>query len=100
LYTAYYNWTSGTIMQVLVKNSSDGGATWSTAVHVAASRPPGDEFFPWLTTNATGTVGVTWLDRRLDPSNINYDCFASTSTNGGASFTPNKRVTTVSSNPN
>jgi hypothetical protein len=42
---------------------------------------------------------VTWLDRRLDPSNINYDMFASTSTNGGVSFGPSFRVSTVSSNP-
>ena len=97
LYAIYYNWT-GNQAQVLVTHSSNGGMTWSHPIRVA----PGavnDEFFPWLTTEKDGTVGATWLDRRLDSSNINYDAFGSSSTNGGASFAPSARISTVSSNP-
>lgn len=97
LYTAFYNWT-GTRMQMLVSRSANGGATWSTPVAVAGPAAH-DEFFPWLTTGSTGTVGVTWLDRRLDASNVNYDAFASLSTNGGVSFSRNVRISKVSSNP-
>jgi hypothetical protein len=97
LYTAFYNWT-GTRMQMLVSRSSNGGATWSRPVAVAG-RALRDEFFPWLTTASDGTVGVTWLDRRLDAANVNYDTFATVSTNGGVSFGANVRVSKVSSNP-
>ena len=96
LYAVMYNWT-GTKMRVQVTRSANGGASWSSPVHVASAS--GDEFFPWLTTAANGTVGVTWLDRRLDPSNINYDAFATVSTNGGVSFVANTRISSVSSNP-
>jgi len=58
-----------------------------------------DQFFPWLTTNAFGDVGVTWLDRRLDANNVNYDAFATTSGNGGGSYAASTRLSSVSSNP-
>jgi hypothetical protein len=97
LYASIYHW-NGNKMQVLVVRSRNGGATWSAPVKVS---PGGanDEFFPWLTTRANGEVGVTWLDRRLDPSNINYDSFTTISTTGGVSFGPAVRMSTVSSNP-
>ena len=44
-------------------------------------------------------MGATWLDRREDPSNHNYDAFAATSTDGGATFGKNVRLSSVSSNP-
>ena len=97
LYVSFYNY-NGTRLQVVVSKSKNGGATWNKPVKVAGSAV-NDEFFPWLTTDSSGVVGVTWLDRRLDPSNINYDSFATTSTTGGVSFTTNVRVSTVSSNP-
>jgi hypothetical protein len=58
-----------------------------------------DQFFEWITVSAKGVVGATWLDRSLDPSNINYDAFATTSNDGGATFGTNQRLSTVSSNP-
>jgi hypothetical protein len=96
LYVAMYNYT-GNKMQLLVSKSNNGGATWGTPKHI--SNIAQDQFFPWLTTNENGVVGVTWLDRRMDPSNINYDAFASKSTNGGVTYSPAVRVSTVSSNP-
>lgn len=97
LYTILYKW-NGIRLLVYVSHSGNGGASWSTPVRVAPGAS-NDEFFPWLTTSSNGTVGATWLDRRLDPSNVNYDAFASTSTNGGVSFAAGARLTTVSSNP-
>ncbi|HET9342400.1 MAG TPA: sialidase family protein [Candidatus Eremiobacteraceae bacterium] len=96
LYVAYYNFT-GAQMQVKVVTSADGGATWSSPVRV--THAANDEFFPWLTTNDKGFVGVSWLDRRLDPSNINYDAFATVSKNGGARFALGVRLSSVSSDP-
>jgi hypothetical protein len=97
LYVTMYNYT-GNKLQVLVSRSTNGGATWKKPVVVSTITQ--DQFFPWLTTNsASGVVGSTWLDRRNDPANINYDMYASTSLDGGVTFTPAVRVSTVSSNP-
>jgi hypothetical protein len=43
---------------------------------------------------------MSWLDRRNDPANIDYQAFAAISTGGGQSFQPNVQLTTAFSNPN
>lgn len=97
LTVAMYNWT-GTRMQVVAVNSTDGGTTWSAPVAVSPNGTH-DQFFPWLSVNPAGIVGVTWLDRRNDPSNISYQPFASLSKNGGVSFAGNKVLNPALSNP-
>jgi hypothetical protein len=97
LYVVMYNWT-GAFMQVKVVRSTDGGNTWSKPVPVA----PGithDQFFPWISVSPTGLVGVSWLDRRNDPNNIDYQAFAAISADGGQSFQPNVQLTSGFSNP-
>ena len=97
LYVVMYNWT-GTFMQVQVVRSTDGGVTWSKPVPVA----PGithDQFLPWISVSPTGLVGVSWLDRRNDPKNVNYQAFAAISRDGGKSFQPNVQLTTAFSEP-
>ena len=59
-----------------------------------------DQFFPWLSVSSTGLVGVSWLDRRNDPANIDYQAYAAISSDGGESFQPNIQLTTAFSNPN
>jgi hypothetical protein len=59
---------------------------------------PGDQFFPWLSVSRTGIVGVTWLDRRNDPGNVNYEEFGAGSRDGGATY-PNQKIATKPSNP-
>ena len=97
LYVAYYNWT-GTWMQVLVATSTNGGTTW-TSKAVAPASDTHDQFFPWLNVNRSGVIGVSWDDRRNDPSNINYEMFAALSGNGGSSFTKNFDLSAAPSNP-
>lgn len=98
LYSALYNWT-GTFAQVEVVSSSNGGTSWSSPVPVTTGTIKWDQFFPWLTVSATGVVGVTWLDRRNDKSDLSYEAFAATSTTGGASFGKNIKIATKPSNP-
>lgn len=98
LYVVYYTWT-GTQMKVYVTHSIDGGATWSAGVAVAPFSAKKDQFFPWLNTSTRGTVGVTWLDRRNDPTNVSYDAYAAFSANGGTGFTVNQKLTSAMSNP-
>jgi len=97
LYVVYYNWT-GTYMQVFVATSKNGGKKW-TSKAVAPSSDTRDQFFPWLSVSGKGTVGVSWLDRRNDPNNVNYESFGAFSTNGGASFSKNQDLSAKPSNP-
>jgi hypothetical protein len=98
LYVMDYDW-NGTYMKERVSSSGDGGATWGSPVGVTPKADKHDQFFQWINVSSKGTVGVTWLDRSLDPSNINYDAFAATSADGGATFGTNTRLSTVSSDP-
>ena len=78
--------------------SADGGRHWSKPVPVAPPSDTHDQFFPSLSVSPTGLVGVSWLDRRNDPNNIDYQAFAAISTDGGRTF-PNTQLTQAFSNP-
>jgi hypothetical protein len=99
LYVAMYNWT-GVFMQVQVVRSTDGGNTWSKPIPVAPASDTHDQFFPWISVSPAGLVGVSWLDRRNDPNNVDYQAFAAISSDGGKSFQPNVPLTKKFSNPN
>jgi hypothetical protein len=58
-----------------------------------------DQFFPAISVSSTGTVGVSWLDRRNDPNNIDYQAFAAFSDDGGKTFKKNWQLTTAFSDP-
>jgi hypothetical protein len=92
----FYNWT-GAFMQVLITHSDDGGMTWSTPVPVTPASATNDQFKPRVSLSASGSVGVTWLDRRDDPYNINYRTYAAISRNG--IFTKDVALATASSAP-
>lgn len=98
LYLVDYSWT-GTYMQVRVTSSTDGGNTWSTPVPVAGNSQTHDQFFPWINVDNAGHPGVTWLDRRDDPNNINYEAFATWSSSGGATFKANTLIADTPSDP-
>ncbi|HXM20794.1 MAG TPA: sialidase family protein, partial [Terriglobales bacterium] len=97
LYVVMYTWT-GAYLRVQVIRSADGGNTWSKPVPVAPASDTHDQFFPSLSMSPTGKVGVSWLDRRNDPANIDYQSFAAISSDGGRTF-PNTQLTTAFSNP-
>jgi hypothetical protein len=79
---------------VLLAFSDDQGDTWSAPVRVNddARSNDADQFFPWVVVDGSGHVQVTFLDRRDDPEGVNIALYLATSTNGGASFGPNIRV--------
>ena len=97
VYVAMYNW-SGTQMQVQVAVSTDGGATFGAPVRVTTSNT-GDQFFQWVNLAKSGTVGVTWLDRRADPANLKYKPAFAFSNNSGATYSFTKFLSTTQSNP-
>jgi hypothetical protein len=98
LYMVYYTWT-GSQMKVLTVFSRNGGTTWSTPVAVTPKTATHDQFFPWLEVGSHGQVGVSWMDRRNDPSNINYEAFSSYSINGGETYSTNLQLSANPSDP-
>jgi hypothetical protein len=109
---------SGTIRDpgdVIFARSSDYGLTWQTTVRLGgqAASVLNDEndgqlaqglrddvasaqVMPRLVTDAQGDVGVIWYDTRHDPANHLLDVYATFSTDGGQTFSPNVRVSDVS----
>jgi hypothetical protein len=96
VYVAFYNWT-GTQMQVDMVTSSDGGTTFGPPTRVSTS-DLGDQFYPWLSLSADGTLAVTWLDRRNDPANLKVQPFFATSQDG-LHFSPSRFLSSILSDP-
>ncbi len=86
-------------LHVELFTSADGGTTWSGPVLPAPPDTPNDQFMPSIAVSASGTVAVTWLDRRNDPTNLRYEAYSAVSIDGGATFGPNRRMATAASNP-
>jgi len=86
---------------VYFTRSTDGGTSWSTAIRVNddAVGNDKDQWFPWLSIDASGSIVVIFMDRRNSLSNLYYDVYLARSVDGGLSFEENLRVTTVSSDP-
>jgi hypothetical protein len=105
VYVAWSSCTASAQADVFFSRSTDGGATWSPIplrVNDDGISNPRDQFFPAITVDDQGVIRAMWGDDRLDTVNAGghyYDIFAAASTDHGASFGTNVRVTTQSSNP-
>jgi cysteine-rich repeat protein len=84
----------GTARDVFVASSTNQGASWSAPVKVNDDPAGNDQVMPWLSVNAAGTVEVAWYDYRNWRGMHTVDLYAARSADGGASFSPNFRVTT------
>ena len=76
--------------------STNGGRTWTAPARVSDKPGATDQLYPWIASSPGGPVHIIWIDRRLDPDNVNYDLFY-TSTIDGSTFTPAIRVSTATS---
>ena len=81
---------------VRMSSSRNGGRTWSAPRKVSDDTGVTDQFFPWIATHPNGLLSLSWDDKRLDPTNANYDVFY-TNTFDGVAFLPNVRVTSETS---
>ncbi len=117
--SVYYAWQDtrnpGEERDILFAASRDGGETWSTPLQLNDDDACGflpvtdceagveaeghDQFFPAVSVNPNGVVDVVWYDRRDDPGNRLLDVYHTYSRDGGETWSPNLRVTTVSSDP-
>lgn len=92
--------TNGT--DVVYVKSTNGGTTWSAVTRLSHD-PVGvvrDHITPVIVVGADSKVHAFWLDRRLDASNHLFDSWYSSSTDGGATWDPDTRVSTVSQDLN
>ena len=102
MYVAYMDDASGyTDTDIFFTRSTNGGSTWSQKIRINDdSQNNGcDQFHPWLTVTPDGDIIVVFLDRRLDSGNLLMDLYMTISTDGGATWSTNERITTVSSDP-
>ncbi len=81
--------------------SDDHGENWSPRQRMDDEQEtyPVDQFHPWITVDPMGRVWVVFYDRRNDPDNYLMDVYFTASTDGGQTWRPNDRITTVSSDP-
>jgi hypothetical protein len=87
-------YTAKTNSDVVVSESTDGGATWSTPTAIVL---PGDQFMPWATFDGSGTLHVGFFDRSYNAANHQYGYTLATETSPGV-FTTSP-VTTALSDP-
>jgi hypothetical protein len=90
--------TGGTINQVVISTSADGGSTWTApaVISTVTGRPA---FTPTVAVNSAGTVGVTYYDLR-NPDGITTglptDYWFTASTDHGTTFGDETRITPTS----
>ncbi len=87
---------------IVLSSSDDRGVTWSAPVSVTDPLPFAvDRFNQWLSVDqATGDVTVSFYDTRNDTTGRRYmtDVYLARSGDGGATWHPNVKVSTASSN--
>lgn len=101
IYVCYGDRASGKVhedVDVFVRHSTDGGASWSAPVEVNDDTAAGSQFLPAMSVDPVdGSLNVCWYDCRNDPANVKADVYYARSTDGGVTFEPNVRVTSVAS---
>ena len=100
IYMAYMDY-GVTDTEIKFTRSTNGGNTWSSPIRLNDD-PQGngcDQFHPWTFVDRDETINVIFYDRRNDPGNLLMDVYLTQSTDGGATWSSNQRVTTVSSDP-
>ena len=81
---------------VVVSQSTDGGATWSAPVALALA---GDQFMPWGAYDSNGILRIGFFDRSADSANHLYNYSVATETGSGTLAFTSAAVSTVASDP-
>lgn len=94
---------------IWLKSSGDGGATWSDRGKLNDDDTNLDQYFPGVSVAPNGRVDVAWHDFRNDryyqpaatfAEELYWDAYHTSSTDGGATWTPNIRVSDRSMHKN
>jgi BNR repeat-like domain len=101
VYIAYSDFATGSNvenMDILLRRSTNGGATWSAATKVNDDATSNIQFNPFMSVDPIkGQPMLAWVDGRNDPSNLSTDVYAARSVNCGKNFKKNVKVTQPSS---
>jgi hypothetical protein len=82
---------------VVVRRSTDNGATWSAPVTVHSTTNTASQFLPWLDVDRTsGAVAVAYYDTRNSVNNQLAEVWAAASVDGGVTFSESKLATAQS----
>jgi hypothetical protein len=80
--------------------STDGGDTWSAPQMINDDGIYAWQWWQWIVVHPqTGEIGLSWLDRREDLDNCLYRAYATTSTDGGFTWTKNFPISSMLSDP-
>src|SRR5262249_42310091 len=85
---------------VFLRRSSDGGATWSADVTRLNDDPPNNgknQYLPVLRASPNGRIDAVFEDRRDDPNNVSNNVYYTYSTDAGASWSANLRLSSAGS---
>jgi hypothetical protein len=100
LYIAWSDKATGDA-DILFSTSRDKGQSWSQPLRVNNDNPRSgaEHFQPQMAVAPDGVISISFFDTRLDPAHRFIDVYLAQSTDSGASFQQNVRVTTQSWNP-
>jgi hypothetical protein len=85
--------------RIWFQRSTDGGATWSAAVKINNQPGLNDQFAPWLAVDETdGELAIAYYDTIDDPGRLATNLYFQSSTDGGSTWSPPRRVTAAPTN--
>ena len=96
VYLAFSAMTQGSSdYDIFVSKSTDYGATWQAPVRVNddAVNNAARQHRPFMSVSAYDRIDVTWWDYRFSTAAEYADMYYSYSADGGATFSPNSRLT-------
>lgn len=99
VYMVWDDFRTSTNANVFFTRSTDSGTTWSPPMMIN-DVTAGQHFFPTIALSG-GVINIAWYDSRLNTGTTmtTLDVYYARSRDGGASFSSNVRVTSVSFNP-
>ena len=78
---------------IFFTKSLNGGLTWTIPMRLNDDSTTKDQFHPDMAVKADGTIDVVWYDKRNSSNDDSWDVYIAKSTDGGASFSTNLRIT-------
>lgn len=88
------------IADVYMTRSTNGGQSWVYPIKVNDDATLNDQWMSDISVDDAGRVWMYWYDSRNDASNILTEQYGAVSTDGGATFSPNFKVSNQNFNPN
>ena len=102
LYLVYQEKTPNGDQDIWFQKSTDGAATWSKPLRVNDDQTGNGvrQHLPHISVAPNGRIDVVWIDHRnaypspvIPPPRGGVDVYYANSTDGGATFSPNRRIT-------